>query len=68
MSGITVNGIFTMPDGSEEIRLQSDTGEIYVHNFPTSELLQAWIYENLTFISGARKTSHSNSKRMKSGN
>jgi hypothetical protein len=45
-----VIGIFTMSNGSEEIRLQRLDGEIVVHNFPTPELLQAWINEYLTFV------------------
>lgn len=47
-----VIGIFSMYDGSEEIRLQVGD-EVEVHNFPTKELLQNWINEHINFGSRA---------------
>ncbi len=50
-----VIGIFTMPDGSKEIRLKHPDGRIEVHNFPTQELLQAWIHANVKLMERGRQ-------------
>jgi hypothetical protein len=44
-----VLGIYTMPDGSEEIHIEVDN-KVKIHNFPTPEKLQEWIFLNLDFV------------------
>jgi hypothetical protein len=65
----TVVGIFTMPDGSEEIRLKYDaTNETIAYNFATSELLQEWIWANLSLRERGKKKGEHTEKRKKLGN
>lgn len=63
----TVVGIFTMPNGSEEIRLKNDNNEIVVYNFPTSDELQQWIWDNLTLTERGKKNENHTDKRKKLG-
>lgn len=63
----TIVGIFTMPNGSEEIRFKNDKGDIIIHNFATGDLLQEWIWENLSLRERGKKEENHTDKRKKLG-